>query len=89
MGLLADYRCDSCAFHAENLYLPPAPHPDEFDPRLVSCAACAELRSVHRPTVARGCATCGGPLTVHRDEDAVPCPRCGRMLVLIPGAIAD
>ena len=89
MGLMAKFECGGCQYETKELLLGPAPYPDEFDPRLVSCASCKTLRVVDVRAAARGCGRHKTAFVIHDDEENVPCPRCGTKMQCVAGALWD
>lgn len=89
MGMVTSYSCKACGYATGQMFLGPAPHPEKFDPTLVSCASCKTLRVVDRPRVERGCGKHRKAFIVPRDEHDVSCPRCGKKLAATPVAIWD
>jgi uncharacterized CHY-type Zn-finger protein len=77
MGLIAKFECIACGYETKERTLGPAPYPQEFDPRLVSCASCKTLRVLDVLVAARGCGRHKKAFVIHEDEDNVSCPRCG------------
>jgi hypothetical protein len=81
MGILLKYACGHCGYRTKELPLGLAPHPEEHDPRLVSCPSCKTLRVVDVREVAGGCRKHRCAFVVHDDERDVPCPKCGEAIV--------
>lgn len=89
MGIMVSFECAACGYETEELGIGLAPHPDEYDPRLVSCAQCRTLRVLDVRDVARGCRRHRCAFVAHDDEECVPCPRCAVTLRCVPHALWD
>jgi DNA-directed RNA polymerase subunit RPC12/RpoP len=89
VGLMMSFACPGCGYATGTLLLGPGPHPAEFEPRLVSCAACKTLRVIDDKKVERGCGKHRKPFALLDEEGPVPCPRCGERLAATPVGLWD
>jgi hypothetical protein len=89
MGAVLRFSCTGCGYRTEELFLGPAPRPHEYDPVLVTCAACRVVKVIDRQDLPAGCTEHGAAYDVLDDDGAIPCPRCGREMQRDPIAIWD